>query len=147
MDKILQHIAEDIVEIFRYVLSLDEVGMNNKVGRNTLVDSNLYKQLYATVDSPFIDIVVNSYIEDIESGIKRFAPMVGIEKLRPWAKRRGIPTDNSTLYAIQQSIYLYGIKPRPIMVHVWKHVDDNMDSMLSVLFDEIIKDLNTFFNK
>lgn len=145
MNNILQHIADDIVEIFRFVLSMDEVGMNDKVGINTLKDSNLYKELYASVDSPFIDIVVNSYIESIEEGQRKFAPRVSIEVLRPWAKRRGIPTDNSTLYAIQQSIYLYGIKPRPIMTYVWKHVDENMDDMLSVLFDEIIKDLNTFF--
>ena len=143
---VLQHIANDIVEIFRVVLDMDEVGMNDKVGKNTLTGSNLQRQLYAQVDSPFIDIVVNSYIEYVERGRPKYTKKVPIDALRTWAKRKGIPTDNKTLYAIQQSIYLYGIKPRPIMVYVWREIENNLDEIFSVLFEEIIKDLNTFFN-
>ena len=150
-DQILQHIADDIVFVFQCVLCMDEVGMNDKVGKNTLLYSNLYNDLYAKVDSPFIDIVVNSYIEYIERGrkkyTKKYTKKVPIDVLRKWAKRKGIPTDNSTLYAIQQSIYLYGIKPRPIMEYVWREVDNNIDEIFSVLYDEIIKELNIFFNQ
>lgn len=148
--RVLEAIAEDIIELVQTILSSDEVGMNIKVGKNTLKDSNLYNDIETKVDesgNPIIYLMLNHYVEYIERGRERYKePKVPIDALRDWALRKGIPTDNSTLFAIQTSIYNIGIRPRPILHYVFEELDKLFEKeYFDKLFEAIITELNEYF--
>ena len=139
-------LAMDIFSLFYEVLYSD-VGINTKVGINTLKDSRLAKTATMEVDLPFIKIMVNDYILAIENGVKRYSYCPPISDLRDWARRKGIPSDNNTLYAIQQAIWRDGIKGRPIIKTFYEMLDKEWeDSMADILFESIITNLMKYFN-
>ena len=68
--KIMKEITEDILKGARDIMSSD-IGINQKVGKNTLVGSNLYNQIstqFKQDDNIVINLFFNHYIEFIESG-------------------------------------------------------------------------------
>lgn len=130
LDKILKAIQDDIKEVFEQ--SLKNVNLE---------DSNLYRTLKVEVNdtSDIFYVLYNDYLEYIELGRRPRARKVPIDNLRDWAKRKGINTDNATLYAIQQSIFLKGIPSRPILNYVDKNIDLKWDTKWSDdIFNEII---------
>lgn len=148
--RVLEAIAEDITQLVQTVLSSDEVGMNLKVGKNTLKDSNLYNEIETKVDengNPIIYLMLNHYVDYIERGRERYKnPKVPIDALRDWALRKGIGTDNSTLFAIQTSIYNLGIRPRPILYYVFEELDTLLEKeYFDKLFEAIITELEDYF--
>lgn len=60
-----------------------------------------------------IEILVPDYFKFIESGRKPKAKKVPIQALIRWAKKNNITNVNRAVWAIQQSIYNKGIKPKP----------------------------------
>jgi hypothetical protein len=140
-------LANDILSLFRAVLESD-VGINAKVGKNTLKDSRLANTAVINSDIPFYHLILNAYIDDIENGRRvRQQPLVKIEALRDWARRKGISSDNHTLRIIQAAIWRDGIKGRPVMKTFWKMMDKEWkDSYAEVLFEAIVKELEEYFN-
>ena len=69
--KIMKEITEDILKGAREIMSSD-IGINQKVGKNTLVGSNLYNQIkwnfQQNDDNIVIDLFFFFFIELIESG-------------------------------------------------------------------------------
>lgn len=132
-------VAEKCKEISLQVMASSK-GMNDKVGKNTLVDSDLYNTLNVSTDCiSFIDINVNDYIDYIQGGMNR-GHWVKAEYLIPWMVKHNIPTDNKTIGAIQYSIYKNGITPRPIFEvspwGEWKAPVDGHDGLVLDLIDE-----------
>lgn len=148
--KIVMEFSKDLMTLVRMVME-SNVGINQKVGTNTLVDSNIYKTLSvkATNDGDLIfDIILNDYLTFIESGRRKGAKMPPIMPIVRWARSRGIPTDNSTIYLIRRAISRDGIKPRPFMAHVLEEVDREWDEQLAdELFNKIISEIDKFFNE
>lgn len=139
-------LAKDILDLFKQVLESD-VGVNRKVGKNTLKDSRLAKTATVVSDAPFVHLIVNDYIDFIESGCNRRTYAPEIWELRDWAKRKGIPSDNSTLRAIQYAIWRDGIMGRPIMKTFYKLLDKKLDTdYQEILYEEIIQNLIKYFN-
>lgn len=140
-------LANDILSLFKSVLASD-VGINAKVGKNTLKDSRLANTAVINSDIPFYHLILNAYIDDIENGRRvRQQPLVKIEALRDWARRKGISSDNHTLRIIQAAIWRDGIKGRPVMKTFWKMMDKEWkDSYAEVLFEAIVKELEEYFN-
>ena len=147
--KIVMEFSKDLMTLVRMVME-SNVGINQKVGTNTLVNSNIYKTLSvkATNDGDLIfDIILNDYLVFIESGRRKGAKFPPIEPIVKWARSRGIPTDNSTIFLIRRAISRDGIKPRPFMAHVLEEIDREWDEQLAdELFDEIMKIITEFFN-
>ena len=147
--KIVMEFSKDLMQLVRMVME-SNVGINQKVGRNTLTSSQIYKTLSvkATNDGDLIfDIVLNDYIQFIESGRRKGAKFPPVEPIVRWARSRGIPTDNSTIFLIRRAISRDGIKPRPFMAHVLEEIDREWDEQLAdELFDEIMKIITEFFN-
>lgn len=134
LDKIYKSIQEDVQDIFQ-----------NALKNVNLEDSNLYKELKVEVNdsSDIFKVLYNDYLEYIELGRKPKTKKVPIKDLRDWAKRKNINTDNSILYAIQQSIYMKGIPARPILINVDKNIDMQwMNKWSDDIFQEIIKKIN-----
>lgn len=66
--------------------------------------------------------------------------------MRDWALRKGIPTDNNTLYAIQTAIVRDGIKGRPILATLANNIEELFEKQyFDELFTAIITELQNFF--
>lgn len=148
ISKIVVEFSKDLMELVRMVME-SNVGINTKVGENTLVGSDIYKTLSvkATNDGDLIfDIVLNDYIQFIESGRRKGAKFPPVAPIVRWARKKGIPTDNSTIFLIRRAISREGIRPRPIMAYVFEEVDREWDTNLSdKLFDIIMEEIDNFF--
>ena len=149
ISKIVMEFSKDLMTLVRMVME-SNVGINQKVGRNTLTSSEIYKTLSvkATNDGDLVfDIILNDYLTFIESGRRKGAKFPPVEPIVRWAKSRGIPTDNSTIYLIRRAISRDGIKPRPIMQYVLEEVDKEWnDGLADKLFEKIIEVIDNFFN-
>ena len=146
---IAKAIANDILEIARMILDSNNL-INNKVGRNTIApDSDLYKDLkvVARDDGDIVfDLMLNDYLVFIESGRRAGAKFPPVEPIVRWAKKRGIPTDNSTIFLIRRAISRDGISPRPFMAYIFEEMDERWDNEWSdKIFDKIMERIDNFF--
>ena len=141
--------SKDIMSLVRMVME-SNVGINAKVGVNTLTNSSIYKTLSvrATNDGDLVfDIILNDYIQYIESGRRKGAKFPPVEPIVEWCRKKGIPTDNSTVFLIRRAISRDGIKPRPILAHVFEEFDRNWnDGAADEIFNKIIEEINKWFN-
>lgn len=129
-------IAKDVSDIWKRCLAQYSLG-----------DSNLADETDTNVTFPSILFSYNDYAEYVENGRRPHARKVPIEALVEWAKRKGIPSDNRTLYAIRESIYKNGIKPRNILTTFYDAIDNEMDTAYAdMLFDAITENLEEYFN-
>lgn len=143
ISKIVTEFTKDIMKLVQAVMEGQDLD-NNKSG------SDIYKnlQVNATNDGDLVfDILLNDYITYIESGRRKGADMPPVEAIVEWAKKHGIPTDNSTIFLIRRAISRDGIAPRPFMDKVFADIDDVWDkNWADELFDEIMRMINDFFN-
>ena len=141
--------AEDVMNITADIMASSML-VNNKVGRNTIApNSDIFKQMYANASGNIvIQLLLNDYVQYIESGRKAGSKFPPIQPIVQWAKKRGIPTDNSTIFLIRRAIAEDGIRPRPFMYKVLETIDSKWDGEWSYeLFNELTKIIDEFFNK
>ena len=141
--------AEDVMNITADIMASSML-VNDKVGRNTIApDSNIFKEMYAKASGNIvIQLLLNDYVQYIESGRKAGSKFPPIQPIVQWAKKRGIPTDNSTIFLIRRAIAEDGIRPRPFMYKVLETIDNKWDGeWSSELFNELTKIIDEFFNK
>lgn len=151
---ICREIAQDIVRAAREVMA-SSVGINDKVAKNTLVDSDLSRQIDWKIDFSgervIIDTLFNYYIQFIEEGRK---PMTG--KMPPedaiikWMRRKHIVSSNrnirSVAFLIRRAIWRDGYNARPILKTLSDNVDDLWETKWAdQLFEALIKDINEYF--
>jgi hypothetical protein len=121
--EVLKAIADQCKLITQYVIS--NSGVNDKVGEDTLTFSNLYNDVETKLtDEDVVEFFAPEYIKWVEKGRiprdfskqakKTFPWVIALDVLTKWAERKGLPTDNRTIYFIWKSILERGIKPRPI---------------------------------
>jgi len=147
ISKIVMEFSKEIMDIVRVVMESNLLD-NHKVGRNTIIGSDIYNnlQVKAKNDGDLVfDILLNDYLTYIESGRRKGAKMPPVEPIVRWARSRGIPTDNSTIFLIRRAISRDGIRPRPFMATVMEQIDLDMPNWYDKIFDEIIKMINDFF--
>ena len=143
ISKIVTEFTKDIMQLVNAAMEGQDLA-SNKSG------SDIYKnlQVKATNDGDLVfDILLNDYLTYIESGRRKGADMPPVEAIVEWARSRGIPTDNSTIFLIRRAISRDGIAPRPFMATVMEQIDLNMPNWYDKIFDEITKLINDFFNK
>ena len=141
--------AEDVMNITADIMASSML-VNDKVGRNTIApDSKIFKEMYAKASGNIvIQLLLNDYVQYIESGRKSGSKFPPIQPIVQWAKKRGIPTDNSTIFLIRRAIAEDGIRPRPFMYKVLETIDKKWDGeWSSELFNELTKIIDEFFNK
>lgn len=115
--EILKGIAEECKAMSRYAMS--QHGINDKVGSDTLTNSNIYNSIEVKVDTnnALITILVDGYIDYIQGGRRPNKPFpwhIALEVLADWCQSKGLPSDNTTIYFIRKSIIEKGISPRPV---------------------------------
>ena len=141
--------AEDVMNLTADIMASSML-VNDKVGRNTIApNSDIYKEMYAKASGNIvIQLLLNDYVQYIESGRKAGSKFPPIQPIVNWAKKRGIPTDNSTIFLIRRAIAEDGIRPRPFMYKVLNTIDKKWDGeWSSELFNELTKIIDEFFNK
>lgn len=136
-------IAEQVKRVIQW--SMEKNGINDKIGSNTLVDSHIYDDLdVSNTDLELIKVLIHDYYQYIESGMES-GHWVDEEYLLPWMADKGIPTDNDTLWHIQDSIYKYGISPRPFFEEAWEIIDDYWDDFADRIIEILLEDINDYF--
>lgn len=151
LNKILTEIAKDIIELARQVMASD-VGINEKVGKNTLIDSDLYKEIESQVNVNVIYLLFNHYINFVEwTRPKDHGKQPPTQVIIDWMNKKNIKPTNgnikSVAWVIARAIQRDGWKGRPILETLTKQLDNKWDNDYSErLFDLIIKDLESFFN-
>ena len=141
--------AEDVMNITADIMA-SSVMVNNKVGRNTIApNSDIFKEMYAKASGNIvIELLLNDYVQYIESGRKKGSNPPPIEAIRQWAKNKLGKEDNLTIYKIRSAIVRDGIKPRPFMYKVLETIDRKWDGeWSSELFQELTKIIDEFFNQ
>lgn len=141
--------ADDVMNITADIMASSML-VNDKVGRNTIApDSNIFKEMYAKASGNIvIQLLLNDYVQYIESGRKAGSKFPPIQPIVHWAKKRNIPTDNSTIFLIRRAIAEDGIRPRPFMYKVLETIDKKWEGdWSSELFNELTKIIDEFFNK
>lgn len=141
--------AEDVMNITADIMASSML-VNEKVGSNTISpNSDIYKEMYAKASGNIvIQLLLNDYVQYIESGRKAGSKFPPIQPIVQWAKKRNIPTDNSTIFLIRRAIAEDGIRPRPFMYKVFETIDKKWDGEWSSdLFNELTKIIDEFFNK
>ena len=142
--KIIQEITEDILKGARDIMASD-VGINQKVGKNTLVGSNLYKQISTswkeTGDSIVIDTLFNHYIGYIEwDRPPEYGDPPPVIEIIKWLRRKHIVSSNenikSVAYVISRSIWKKGYKERKVLEALDKYVDSGFENKYAdMIFD------------
>lgn len=140
--------AEDVMNITADIMASNL--MLNKKGINTIApNSDIFKDMYAKASGNImIELLLNNYVEYIESGRKAGSKKPPIEAIRKWAKKKLGKEDNLTIYKIRSAIVRDGIKPRPFMYKVFETIDNKWEGEWSSdLFNELTKIIDEFFNK
>lgn len=137
----LKEIGEEAKIVLQLVMEGEE-GINIKVGKNTLIDSNLYRDIKVDVkDEELFNIIVNDYVQYVERGRPAGITPPPYRVILEWAERKGLPTDNNFIYGAIKSIVKFGIRPRPVM-QIWHQeidsfVDEWIDRLAEVMTSEI----------
>lgn len=149
VSSIIMEFSKDLMTLVRMVME-SNVGINSKTGTNTLTNSNIYNTLSvrATNNGDLIfDIILNDYLIYIENGRRKGAAMPPVAPIVEWCKKKGIPTDNSTIFLIRRAISRDGVRPRPFLAKVFEEVDREWDDNLADnLFNKIMEEIDKFFN-
>ena len=153
--KIIQEITEDIVKGARDIMASD-VGINQKVGKNTLVGSNLYRQISPswkeTGDNVVIDTFFNHYIEFIESGrMPKKGKRPPVFEIAKWLRRKHIVSSNENImkvaYAVSYVIWRDGYKARKILEALDNYVDSQFENKYAdMIFDALFKEVDDYFS-
>ena len=152
--KIMKEITEDILKGAREIMSSD-IGINQKVGINTLSGSNLYNQIkwnfQQNEDNIVIDLFFNHYIEFIESGrMPKKGKRPPVFEIAKWLRRKKIVSSNENImkvaYAVSYAIWRDGYKARKILEALDKYVDSNFDEKYAdMIFDALFKEVDDYF--
>lgn len=146
LDKVLKGMAEDILVIMQDILDM-----------NGQADSNLKKDLYTKVeqegDNVVLKLFANHYIYWVDQGrgpskippLTRWADPVG--DIANWCRRKGIPSDNNTVWAIIKKIHRYGYEGKFFLEDFWRQAEQATYDNLDNLFEAIISELTEWFNK
>lgn len=153
----LKDFASQCAAIVRAVMDSD-IGVNDKVNINTLSGSNAYKEVegISTEDVEVINLLINEYAVLYVDGngypwarrpvtMKKDQKWPPVDVISDWAARKGIPTDNGTIYRICYSIWYYGIKARPFIEPSFEEIDNQFDEWADKLFNDLCSGLDAFF--
>lgn len=151
---IIQEIGKDLVE-HSHVLMAGPLGINKKVGINTLKGSDVDKETSYGVTynpEPLIDILYNFYMQFIEDGRPpehgKWPPINVIVK---WMEKKHISPRNGTVkqvaFLIARAIWRDGYDGRPVIQSLMDWAEMRWEGKWSqALFSAIIDDIDKFFN-
>jgi len=144
--------------LVNYTNILDDIGKRiilltqEELKKYNLQNSNIYNEVTYEVSSSndIYKLVIKfpDYAEFIDKGRKPGSRMPPQKPIEDWLKRKGI--NNKSSFAIRKSISVRGIKPRPFLDAVAKHIlemnkvlEEGTEKQISIYLDDIIKKIKT----
>lgn len=149
---VLEAFKEDILTLSHLILEDDSISSNRKTNKNTLANSHLRDKVRAEIsklgEPVVIEALFDNYVTFLEwDRPKKYGEKPPIDSLLEWAKSKGIPTDNNTLFAISTAIWRDGHEGRPILATLEKEIEKSYNNEVSDnLFNAIIDELTKYFN-
>lgn len=153
--KIIREFSLDVINAAREIMS-SNVGINEKTGTNTLVDSDLYNNIdykwREEGNKIIMDTVFNFYIVYINwERPKNYGKMPPIDAIVKWMKKKNIVPNNksvrSVAYLIARAIQRDGHKARPVLNMLFEKSESLWDNLWAErLFDAITKELESYFD-
>lgn len=157
----LQELADKIKNKILSDMS-GNIGINKKVGRNTLINSDLMKSVSVeAIDENTIVFSIADYYENVVQGRKEGIKLTSneIESLKLWIRKKQIVfegcDENTTLWLVIRSIYNYGISPRPFIrsgekngedpSKILRYLDEYFNTWSDDVFNLIITKINKLF--
>ena len=153
--KVMREITNDILKGVREIMDSD-IGVNAKVGINTLSGSELYRRIKTSwsenPDEIVISLFFNHYIEFIESGREpkkgKRPPVFEIAK---WLRRKKICSTNDNImkvaYAVSYVIWRDGYRARKVLEALDKYADSRFEQVYAdMVFDALMKETDDWFN-
>lgn len=153
--KVMREITNDILKGVREIMDSD-IGVNTKVGINTLSGSELYRRIKTSwsenPDEIVISLFFNHYIEFIESGREpkkgKRPPVFEIAK---WLRRKKICSTNDNImkvaYAVSYVIWRDGYRARKVLEALDGYVDSRFEQVYAdMVFDALMKETDDWFN-
>lgn len=141
------------------------VGINERVGKNTLIGSNLYKSVSVDVvsDNELVFAIASHYeyvVKGRKRGWKNHPPKPPgiVHGITQWVKEKGISfkgmSQNQTIWAILNALEKRDIKARPFINFdehgdpsvILPFLDDFFSKWADEVFEEIMKEVDKFFN-
>lgn len=142
----IRSLSELILKSLKDILASD-IGVNKKSGKNTLKESDFARSLEVLTgvkeDSLEFYVVGNFYWYWIENGRKPNRKMPPFDPILRWAKKNGLPTNNSTLYAIRRSIGEKGFEGRHFIEPTLSLIEKDLDEWSNRVFESIMSMLDS----
>lgn len=145
-------IIADLRALIVAILEDVSISNNTKVDINTLADSALRHDLSVYMSEkdggdPVISALFNNYVEYLEwDRPAKYGKRPPIDVLEDWARKNGIGTEASTLWAISTAIWRDGHKGRPIFATISANLDRLfMDDWSNLIFNDLTQGLDEFF--
>lgn len=141
-----------------------EEGVNPKTGTNTLISSDLIKNMKVEAVENGISLKIASYFEYVVLGWRRTHRFEGtfssfINNILDWMRKKNVHVqgvkDNNLAWAIAMNIMNGGLMARPFLVYnkegdltkMLPTLNEYLDKWFDDLFNAIITDITKYFNK
>ena len=145
IDTALKELANDIEkEVLRLLRS--HIGINSKVGVNTLIGSSLESSIVTQqVSENELTFYIADYYRFVVSGRRKGAMMPPLEPILELMKKKGLGQSNSLAYAIRKSIsekgiegsgFLYSEKGEDILVCYFSDFILSRDKIVNAICSE-----------
>lgn len=152
LDELAKRIKDTVIDLMS-----SDIGVNQKVGRNTLIGSDLMNSLKTTTGEDYIVFQIADYYENVVKGRPK-GLMINSEmeqSLLEWIRKKNIRFDGcdetTTLYLVEKSIVEKGIAARPFIgvgddpSVVLPFLDNYFDKWADEVFEMIIKKIDQLF--
>lgn len=147
LDKVIQGMAEDILNIMREIMDDNDLAYSN-------LKKNMYTEAKIDGDNAVLKLITAHYIYWVDQGRKptNIPPLSKwnnpVGDITSWYQRKfGATPNNSTVWAIIQKIHKYGYEGKFFLEDFWRQAEQATYDNLDKLFEVIIKDLTEWFNK
>lgn len=136
LNKVYKLISDELYIFWEYSIKQNKLG-GSKLLRDT--------DIHFSEPNLFL-LIFPSYVEYVNNGRRAGAKMPPTEAIIEWARSKGIPTDNGTIWKIRKGIAEDGIKPRPVLDLLFSQAEDEWnEEWAEEIFNEIIIDIINWF--
>lgn len=137
----LENLANAVKATIR--ASMERNGVNPRSNKNTLSESDLYKELQSdAIGYELIRVLIHDYYVYINDGSKYTTKPPPVEAIRNWCRESGLKSDNSVVFAIREAIFQRGIEARPFMDEAWSDVDKLFDGFADRILNILLEDID-----
>lgn len=164
--RILSQAFDELKDFVKYTLwqRIQHYGYNPRAKKNTLVDSNLVKDIKITTTTESLALQIADYWENVVCGWRRSHNFEGtygqfIRNINQWVRDKNIPvpknmTQNQIAFMFFKFFTENGIVGRPFMMwnkdgyltEMIPELKDYMDKWCENVFNKIMEETDKYFN-